>query len=75
MASEHPELTSLFAAMQKSAESSSLTTSSGISSISIGNFLESLSGFAVRQVTNSRGETYPSDFGVWLPPLASSDFC
>ena len=75
MASEHPELSELFAAMQKSAETSSLSTSSGISSMSIGNFFESLSGLAVRQITNSRGETYPSDFGVGLPPLASGDLC
>ena len=75
MGNEHPELTSLFAALQKSAELSSSTTSAGISSISIGSFLDSLSGMAVRQITNSRGETYPSDFGVGLPPLASSDFC
>lgn len=27
----------------------------------------------IRQVTNSKGETYPSDFGVGLPPLSSQD--
>lgn len=73
MASDHHALSEFFAAMQQSAETSSLST--GISSISIESFLDGLSGLTVRQITNSRGETYPSDFGVGLPPLASSDFC
>lgn len=70
MAQEHPDLFELFESIKRSAEQAALAGGPNASSISIDTFFNGLSGLAVRQITNSRGETYPSDFGVGLPPLA-----
>lgn len=67
MTSDRTDLFELFSSIKRSAEMSS---ASAHSEISMDSFFEGLSGLAVRQITNSRGETYPSDFGVGLPPLA-----
>lgn len=70
MAKNHPDFFELLEAIKRSAEGSAMAESTGFPSISIDSFFDGLSGLAVRQITNSRGETYPSDFGVGLPPLA-----
>ncbi len=70
MFTDYSDSSEFFAAMQQ-IEQGSFTISTSSSSESM-TYWSNLS-MSVRQVTNNKGETYPSDFGVGLPPLASQD--
>ncbi|RTL41502.1 MAG: hypothetical protein EKK48_14150 [Candidatus Melainabacteria bacterium] len=71
MRNEFNTASDFFAAMQQ-LNQSALAVSAGTSSFSMGSNWPEFS-FSVRQITNNKGETYPSDFGVGLPPLVSQD--
>lgn len=73
MQNEHSTPADFLSALEKITKMSSFPGSSDITSESMEFFMESITNISVRQITNSRGETYPSDFGVGPPPLVSQE--
>ncbi|HEY9730927.1 MAG TPA: hypothetical protein V6C89_03395 [Drouetiella sp.] len=71
MRNEFTDSPDFFAAMLQ-LNQSSYTISMSSSADSAVSFWPDFS-MSIRQITNSKGETYPSDFGVGLPPLSSQD--